>query len=289
MTFPHPERARACAQASSSSTRPALRGRPLFASCHRKERRDAGCSKCLVYSRASAAFDLGLERTGGFKTTAFCEIDPFCRRVLAKHWPEVPCYHDVRDLTADRLRADGISVDVICGGFPCQDISIAGKGAGLAGERSGLWSEIVRLSRELRPRFVLVENVTGLLSGPIERPGGWFGRVLGDLAGIGYDAEWENIPASALGAPHRRERVWITAYPNEVGRGRAPFGLPPLRQFVGGIEAPAWLSVAPEPVVFGVDDGVPDGLDQRAAYGNTLVPQIPELIGRAILAAEIAA
>src|SRR4249920_441168 len=91
------------------------------------------------------AFDLGLERTGGFKTCAFVEIDPFCRRVLAKHWPGVPCYDDVRTLTAERLAADGIAVDVICGGFPCQDISIAGQGAGIEGERSGLWSEFARL------------------------------------------------------------------------------------------------------------------------------------------------
>src|SRR3954464_4679956 len=81
-------------------------------------------------------FSLGLERTGGFKTIAFCEIEPFCRKVLAKHWPEVPIYHDVRGLTAKRLAADGIGVDAICGGFPCQDISVAGKGAGMAGERS---------------------------------------------------------------------------------------------------------------------------------------------------------
>jgi DNA (cytosine-5)-methyltransferase 1 len=233
-------------------------------------------------------FSLGLERTGGFETVAFCEIEPFPRRVLAKHWPGVPIYEDVRTLTAGALARDGISVDVITGGFPCQDVSIAGKQAGLATERSGLWSEIVRLTRELRPRYIIVENVANLLSGPSERPGGWFGRVLGDLAAIGYDAEWENIPASALGAPHRRERVWITAYPHEIGRDGASFRLPPLRQFVSGIEAPAWLSVAPEPVVFGVDDGIPDGVGQRAAYGNTVVPQIPELIGHAILAAEAA-
>ena len=93
-------------------------------------------------------FSLGLERTGGFETVAFCEIEPFPRRVLAKHWPEVPQYDDVRTLTAARLAADGIAVDVITGGFPCQDISLAGKGAGLAGSRSGLWSEIARLSGE---------------------------------------------------------------------------------------------------------------------------------------------
>jgi len=133
-------------------------------------------------------FDLGLERTGGFKTVAFCEIDPFCQRVLAKHWPGVPIYDDVRELTAAKLKADGISVDCIVGGFPCQDISIAGNGAGLAGERSGLWREYARLIREIRPRLVIVENVSALLCRGL-------GDVLGDLAEGGYDAEWDCIPA----------------------------------------------------------------------------------------------
>jgi DNA (cytosine-5)-methyltransferase 1 len=154
-------------------------------------------------------FDLGLERTGGFKTVAFCEIDPFCRRVLAKHWPEVPCYEDVKELTGERLRTDGVAVDCIVGGFPCQDISFAGKGAGMAGERSGLWSEYARLIGELRPRYVIVENVAALL-------GRGLADVLGDMAALGYDAEWHCIPASAVGAPHRRDRLWILAYPERI-------------------------------------------------------------------------
>lgn len=158
-------------------------------------------------------FSLGLERTGGFQTVAFCEIDPFCRRVLAKHWPEVPIYEDVRTLDAVRLDGDGIGrIDVICGGFPCQDISLAGKGAGLEGERSGLWSEIARLAGELRPRFVIVENVAALLGRGLD-------RVLGDLAEIGFDAEWHCIPASAIGARHGRDRIWLVAYPAMRERG----------------------------------------------------------------------
>jgi DNA (cytosine-5)-methyltransferase 1 len=98
-------------------------------------------------------------------------------------------------------------VDVLCGGFPCQDLSYAGKGAGLDGERSGLWAEYARLVRELRPRYVVVENVGALLARGID-------VVLGDLAACGYDAEWDCIPASAVGAPHRRDRVWIVAYPD---------------------------------------------------------------------------
>lgn len=155
-------------------------------------------------------FSLGLERAG-FTTVAFCEIEPYCRAVLKKHWPDVPCYDDVRTLTIGRLAADGICVDVICGGFPCQDISVAGKGAGLAGERSGLWSEYSRLIGELRPRYAIVENVAALLGRGMD-------TVLGDLASLGYDAEWHCIPASAVGAPHRRDRIWIVAYPDASQR-----------------------------------------------------------------------
>ena len=96
-------------------------------------------------------------------------------------------------------------VDIICGGFPCQDISVAGKGAGIEGSRSGLWSEYARIISEVRPRYVIVENVAALLGRGLE-------RVLGDLAALGFDAEWHCIPASAVGAPHRRDRVWIVAY-----------------------------------------------------------------------------
>lgn len=148
-------------------------------------------------------FSLGLERAG-MQTVAFCEIDPFARRVLTKHWPEVPCHDDIRTLTADWLAENGLWPDVICGGFPCQDISVAGKGAGIGGERSGLWREYARLIGEIRPRYVIVENVAALL-------GRGLGDVLGDLAALGYDAEWHCIPASAVGAPHQRDRVWIVA------------------------------------------------------------------------------
>ena len=328
-------------------------------------------------------FSLGLERAG-MRTVAFCEIDPRCRLVLAKHWPGVPCYDDVRTLTAERLRADGIPVDVICGGFPCQDLSVAGKGAGLAGERSGLWREFSRLAGELRPSFVIVENVAALL-------GRGLGTVLGDLAALGYDAEWHCIPAAAVGAPHRRDRVWIVAHParererpgrgepsgvdrggvvvegpaswcyhldcgphvadtdggdrnegrphhssecaggsnaqrgaggahvantdvvaghegrtrhaEEVARGRhADRGdvddvLPNAhgarlaqRQGFGCRHGPELTTVerndwwAVEPDVGRVADGIPARVDRLTALGNAVVPQIPELIGRAIVA-----
>lgn len=246
-------------------------------------------------------FSLGLERTGGFKTVAFCEIEEFPRRVLQKHWPDVPCYRDVRELTAERLAADGIAVDVITGGFPCQDLSVAGRRAGLEGARSGLWSEVVRLVREIRPTFLLVENVGGLLAGPTEHPGRWFGRVLGDLAEVGYDAEWDCIPAAAIGAPHLRDRVWLMAYPEQIERVRPIFDADNaaeiarrnaaervqngLRSKMGaeGCSIPGRWMDQPHPV--GMVDGVPDWAHRLAALGNAVVPQIPELIGNAILSA----
>lgn len=160
-------------------------------------------------------FSLGLERAG-MRTVAFCEIEPYCQAVLRKHWPNVPIYEDVRTLTAERLRADGISVDLICGGFPCQDVSKAGRRRGLEGERSGLWSEFARLLGELRPRYAIVENTPGLLSLGM-------GRVLGDLASLGFDAEWHCIPASAVGAQHIRDRIWIVAYADSDADGRRIF------------------------------------------------------------------
>tara|TARA_R100001086_G_scaffold180400_8_gene100221 strand:- start:2801 stop:3655 length:855 start_codon:yes stop_codon:yes gene_type:complete len=252
-------------------------------------------------------FSLGLERAqlkgaeyDGFETVAFCEIEKFPRQVLAKHWPDVPCYEDVCTLTAERLAADGIGVDVITGGFPCQDISTAGERAGLGeGTRSGLWSEIVRLACELRPQFIIVENVANLLSGPSEKRGGWFGRILGDLAECGYDAEWENIPAATLGAPHLRERVWIIAYPNEIGRAfpilspkhdpKGKWGDAKVRgknwKFpeMGPPVPPLCNGRVDKPSFDGMDDGVPDFPHRLAACGNAVVPQIPELIGNAIL------
>ena len=243
-------------------------------------------------------FSLGLERTGGFSTVAFCEIEPFPRRVLAKHWPEVPCYDDVRTLTAARLAADGIAdVDVITGGFPCQDLSVAGHQRGMGdGTRSGLWSEIIRLVGELRPGFVIVENVTALLDGPSGKPGGWFGRVLGDLAECGYNAEWQNIPIAALGGANIRERVWLVAYPDSQRQeGRGPilsFDRPANTRFHGqklqigktdydGLCGSVWNADASR--IHGMANGLPHRLDRIKACGNTVSPQIPELIGNAIL------
>lgn len=154
-------------------------------------------------------FSLGLERAG-MQTRWFAEIDPFACAVLRKHWPDVPNHGDVRSVRAGSVEP----VDVICGGFPCQDISVAGSGRGLEGERSGLWRELHRIVGDLRPRFALVENVGALTARGLA-------VVLGDLAAIGYDAEWHVVPAAAVDAPHFRERCWIVAVDADAdGRGR---------------------------------------------------------------------
>lgn len=134
------------------------------------------------------------------------EIESYCRRVLLQRQrdgilPRFPIWDDVRTFDGKPWRGN---VDIVCGGFPCQDISVAGKGAGIEGKRSGLWSEMARVVREVEPRFVFVENSPMLTSRGL-------GRVLGDLAEMGYDARWGVFGAIHVGSPHRRERIWIVA------------------------------------------------------------------------------
>lgn len=213
---------------------------------------------------------LGLERAG-LNTTAFCEINPFCRAVLRKHWPRVPIYEDVKSLTAARLAADGIAdINVIAGGFPCQDISQAGKGAGLAGARSGLWYEFHRLIAEIQPQYALIENVSALRSRGLD-------AVLGSLHKIGYDAEWHCVPASAVGAPHRRDRIWILAY---TGRQSSQIQIERQLTAIQELERDTWWQT--EPAVGRMADGVPARLDRLKALGNAVVPQIPEIFGKVI-------
>lgn len=224
------------------------------------------------------------------ETVAFCEIDPYCRAVLKNHWPNVPIYEDVTELTGERLTADGIVADIVVGGFPCQDISVAGRQGGIGAGRSGLWADLCRIIGGIRPRYAIVENVPNLLAGPSEQPGRWFGRVLGDLAEIGYDAEWHCIPASYAGARQLRDRVWIVAYPERSGvQGWAPFAAAwqeksRAEQLAGLLQPCAW------PTVSGARDrgtghGVPDGIHRNKAIGNSVVPQVVEMIGRAVMAA----
>ena len=229
-------------------------------------------------------FSLGLERTGGFETVAFCEIEPFPQKILRKHWPKVPIYDDIRTLTAERLAADGIAVDVITGGFPCQDLSSAGNQAGLGEEtRSGLFREMLRLAVALRPKFIVFENVARFLSGPKETSGQWFGEFLGAVAEVGYDVEWFCITAASIGAPHERDRVWIVAYPHEaqLERGRISRRVYTQHADFGNAR---WGQDKPR--VERASDGLPNQMDRLGGLGNAVVPQIPELIGNAILQAE---
>jgi len=226
-------------------------------------------------------FSLGLERTGGFETVAFCEIEEFPRRVLAKHWPEVPQYHDVRELTAARLAADGIGVDAITAGFPCQDISASGIQAGIGEDtRSGLYRQALRLVDEIRPSFAVFENVTRLLSGPKDAPGEWFWQFLSDLASIRYDAEWHCITAASIGAPHERDRIWIIAYPNEAQLERGGISRR-IYQEHANVSDTCWGQ--DKPGVVRTLDGIPSQMDRVGALGNSVVPAIPKLIGNAIL------
>ena len=172
--------------------------------------------KVLDLFSGIGGFSLGLERTGGFETVAFCEIEPFPRRVLAKHWPEVPCFDDVRKLTG----ADIGPVDVICGGYPCQPFSSAGKRQGAADDRH-LWPEFMRLVAELRPAWVIGENVAGHISMGLD-------DVLADLEAEGYARRTFVIPACAVGASHRRDRVWTVAHAeSEQDRRRQQRGFQP--------------------------------------------------------------
>jgi len=167
--------------------------------------------KILDLFSGIGGFSLGLESTGHFETVAFCEFDKHARLVLNKHWPDIKIYEDVRTLDAKKYRG---SIDVVCGGFPCQDLSVAGKKKGITeGERSNLYTEMLRVISECLPRYAIFENVTGLLTG---ESGRWFAKFLYDLAEVGYDAQWHCISASAIGAPHHRDRVWIIAYPKSL-------------------------------------------------------------------------
>lgn len=223
-------------------------------------------------------FSLGLERTGGFETVAFCEIDPFCRRVLAKHWPDVRCFKDVTTLRGESVER----IDCIVGGFPCQDISSSGRKVGIGGKRSGLWGEFARLVGEIRPRFVVVENVTDLTARGL-------GDVLGALADLRYDAEWHRIPASYVGLPQARNRLWIVAYPDGWRREERAerHGAWPIVSLRADDDRLALAKRRAREAALGkcrVADGVPGGVDRLRALGNAVVPQIPEMIGNAILA-----
>lgn len=220
-------------------------------------------------------FDLGFERAG-FETKWQVEIDPFCRKVLAKHFPNAERYEDVREVGEHNLS----KVDVICGGFPCQDISNIGTRSGIEGEQSGLWRDHFRIIRDLLPRFALVENVAALTGFGME-------SILCDFASIGYDAQWEVIPASWVGAPHIRERVWIIAYSKKEPWVYESFSIMPQIRLLN--EYSHWWSAHPwdeaNAKVCHMDDGIPSRVAITQSLGNSVVPQIPEMYANRIMQA----
>ena len=255
--------------------------------------------------------DLGLERAG--MACAFqVEINDFCQKVLSKHWPKVQRFADIRELSG----ADLPRVDVLAGGFPCQDLSSAGKKAGIDGEKSGLWAEFARLVCEIRPQAVIVENVPGLfVSG--------MARVLGDLAELGDDAQWDSISAHSVGAPHIRDRVFIQAYCCDTDKDSESIGAfdgkktqelcascavfdadgGELRQQrqrdrkqqrkPGAVITRGYGSKRrahtksnyweAEPGIRRVVDGLPNRMDRVRALGNAVVPQCAEIVGRQVI------
>lgn len=229
--------------------------------------------------------DLGLERAG-WEVKWQVEIDEWCRRVLTKHWPKVPKYGDVRKLRGEQLE----SVDLITGGFPCQPISLAGRREAQADSR-WLWPEFLRIVSALRPRFVLVENVPGLLYRGMA-------EIISDLSSCGYDAEWDCISAAAFGAPHRRERVFIVAYTSGNGCRSWPsgdlecdkihsaqrcFGIGLVSEEMAEADTlrNSWWAI--EPDVGRVAYGLPSRMDRFRGLGNAVVPQIAEWIGQRLL------
>lgn len=210
--------------------------------------------------------DLGLERAG-MKCAWQVEIDSYCQRVLSKHWPDVPKFDDVRTFTPT-------AVDVVAGGFPCQDVSVAGLKVGIDGPRSGLWRELHRIISEVRPRFAIVENTAGLLVRGLD-------RVLGDLAGIGYDAEWGVLSSCRFGAPHMRQRVFIVAYPASQRQGQ-------LRRLECQGKSEATWRVRWSEDQSGIQrelDGVPYRLERCKGIGNAVDPRVAEWIGRRVMMA----
>lgn len=232
---------------------------------------------------------LGFERAG-IQPVLMCEIDEACRRVLRKHWPDAQYHADVSTITEAEIHE---RIDVVTGGFPCQDISHArtgsglGLGAGLEGERSGLWFEQLRFIEKHQPSYVVGENVTALRGRGLE-------RLLASLDKIGYDAEWHCISAAYLGAPHHRDRIWIIAYPRSKGfqrplleRGAISFAARSQSAQLGDIAVSCgdlWIESSRH---IRMGDGLPDQPHRFKQLGNSCAPIITEVIGNAIVEAEL--
>ncbi len=232
--------------------------------------------------------DLGLKAAGGFRTVCYVEINPYAQEVLKARQIDGgldlgPIWDNVSTFDGNPWRG---RADLVAGGFPCQDISLAGKQAGIDGEKSGLWREMHRIIREVRPRYVLVENVAALIDRGL-------GRVLGDLAAIGYDAEWSVVSACSVGAPHMRERLFILAYPDGLGPQAAEDEPREARGVLvsQGTSDGAGVQMGRYPWHEGPDGlvgmayGVPHRVERTEGLGNAVVPQVAEWIGRRIMKA----
>ena len=206
---------------------------------------------------------------GGFETTQFVEIDPFCQKILKKHFPTVPCHDDIKTFTAFSGQ-----YDVITGGFPCQDISVAGRGEGITEQsRSGLFYELIRVIRLVRPKFVVMENVAAILNNGLD-------IVLGELSQAGYDAEWSIISASSLGAAHRRSRWWCVAtIADSDSKGLQRKILSKMESGIWSAKHtrrldPNWRQYVSQPILPRGSNGLSNRVDRTRALGNSIVPAV---------------
>lgn len=271
--------------------------------------------KVLDLFSGIGGFSLGLE-WAGMETVTFCEMDKFCQKVLKKHWPDVPIYDDIRKLDGKQFYG---TIDVICGGFPCQPFSVAGKQRGKDDNRH-LWPEMFRIIKEAKPTWVIGENVPGIINMALD-------EVCVDLESEGYEVQTFIIPACAVNAPHRRDRVWIIAHSKHNGRAAAEKQRNDSKALAGcekgqgcaqqskGVCPPAFMadtnctgceklnspalaaragfSARPfatveyrgdiEPTICRNDDGIPDRVDKLKSLGNAVVPWIPAIIGKFII------
>jgi DNA (cytosine-5)-methyltransferase 1 len=219
-------------------------------------------------------------RWAGIETIQFVEIDPFCQKVLRKNFKGVSIHDDIKT-----FKWTGERPFILTGGFPCQDLSIAGKQKGFCGKRSSLYTQMLRIVSESRPQYIIFENVTNLLAGEYGR---WFARFLYDLASVRYDAQWHCIPASSLNAPHFRDRIFIVAYANSIeyteqNESRQwELARQLNRAFISGRKK-RWEA---EPDILRMVDGIPNQMDRLKSLGNAIVPQVAFAIMQAIIEVE---
>lgn len=213
-------------------------------------------------------FSLGLERTGGFETVAFCEIEPFQRAVLAKHWPQVACYHDINLLAhGDLTVLDRTRIDVVTGGFPCQPFSTASRGRRVAED---LWPQMRCVIQIAKPVYVIAENVSEQA----------IAAAASNMRADGYSVTVRNISGDDCGAPHGRSRWWAIAHPHEEGEFQCALNaeVAKLPELCAGLWTAETYARA-----LRVSDGLPHRVHRTESLGNAVIPQIPQVIGQAVL------